>query len=250
MRATNLLRLADALPRGPIVAIGIAAGFAFCLGAYVGMQPSTGTEVLPVQEGMGEMSQEEMMEMYDQAGQPDQHHEALKVFVGTWDADLKTMMEGWEEFNTTGTATYEMTMGGRFLAMDFKSTVMGEPMNGMNLTGYHKAKERYESIWVDDSSTALNYMTGQKTDDGWVYEGEETDPVAGQTLPVRDVIVMQGDDKFTFTRHYPAEAAGMMGIPVEEGAKWAPGFEIVYTRAKGDAAGGGAGNAAGTLNRR
>lgn len=231
-----------------LLALCLGAGAVFGLGLYVGAGSSdpSGFEIVPVQEGMGEMDPEAMMEMYAQAGQPGDHHEALKVFVGTWDADLKTMMAGWEEMNTTGSATYEMMFGDRFITMDFKSSVMGEPMRGMNLTGYHKAKQRYESIWIDDTNTALNYMVGQKTEDGWVYEGEETDPIAGMTLPVRDVIVMHGNDKFTFTRHYPAEAAGMMGIPVEEGKEWVPGFQIVYTRAdaeQGNDHGGDQGNA-------
>ena len=222
-----------------MLALSLGAGTVFGFGLYVGSgsagtSEAVGFEVLTVQEGMGEMDPEAMMEMYAQAGQPGEQHEEMKVFVGTWKADLKSMMAGMEDFNTTGTATYKPIMGGRFLHMDFKSTIMGEPMNGMNLTGYHKALKRYESIWIDDTGTALNYMTGKKTDDGWVYDGEETDPIAGQTLPVRDTIVMDGKDKFTFTRHYPAEAAAAMGIEVAEGQDWVPGFQIVYTRAGGD----------------
>ena len=242
MLALNTLRNAGPLPRGPITgpiaAVAIAA-VAFGLGSWATRTADSGHALVRTVPAQEEMDPEAMMEMYAQAGQPDEHHEALKVFVGTWDADLKSMMAGMEDFNTTGTATYKMMMGGRFISMDFKSTIMGEPMHGMNLTGYHKARQRYESIWLDDTNTALNYMVGQKTDDGWVYEGEETDPVAGQTLQVRDVIAMHGNDKFTFTRHYPAEAAAPMGIPVEEGQDWVPGFQIVYTRQNA----GGGGNA-------
>ncbi|NRA58098.1 MAG: DUF1579 family protein [Phycisphaerales bacterium] len=238
MLAPNDLRNAGLQARGtivtPITAIAIAT-IAFGAGSWVTRSADSTQDVaraVPVQE---EMDPEAMMEMYAQAGQPDEHHEALKVFVGTWDADLKTMMPDMEEFNTTGTATYEMMFGDRFIKLDFRSSVMGDPMRGMNLTGYHKARQRYESIWIDDKNTALNYLIGQKTEDGWVYEGEETDPVAGMTLPVRDLIVMDGDDKFTFTRHYPAEAAAAMNMPVEDGQDWVPGFQIVYTRAKADA---------------
>lgn len=222
--------LLSSFGRGPAVAIALAAGLAFGFGIAAGTHGGGGAATIqPVQDGMGEMDPEAMMEMYMQAGEPGEQHKALQVFVGDWDAKVESLMPGMD-FDSTGTAKYESIMDGRFVRMDFHGDVMGTPMHGISIAGYHKALDRYESIWIDGTNTAINYSIGEKTDKGWVYEGDETDPVMKMTVPVRDTIDMHGKDKFVFTRHYPAEAAAGMGIEVEEGEDWVGGFRITYTR--------------------
>lgn len=227
--------------RGPVVAIALAAGFAFGLGVAAGtLQDSGAAEINPVQEGM---DPEEMMKAWMQAGEPVEQHEEMKIFVGEWDAKLKGLMPGMD-YESTGTAKYETIMGGRFVRMDFHGDVMGTPMHGISISGYHRALDRFESIWIDGTGTAIAYATGEKTDAGWVYDSEETDPMAGVTMPVRDTIDMHGKDKMVFTRHYPADAAAGMGVQAEEGQDWVPGFQITYTRKQAGNegnAGGGAG---------
>lgn len=217
------------IARGTIATIAIASAAAFGLGIYAGQANHQGApnHLIPAQD---QMDPEAMMKAYEQLGKPDEHHKALEVFVGTWDVEFKTLMAGMEDFNSTGTATFESIMGGRFLRQDFKGDMMGSKFHGVGLTGYHKTLQRYEGVWFDDSNTAMAYFTGKKTDNGWLYEGEETDPMAGQTLKVQDAIAMHGNDHFTFTRSYPAQAAAAMGIPVEEGKQWVPGFVITYKR--------------------
>ena len=244
MRALNMLRCAGSLPRGPITgpiaAVGIAAGLAFGLGFVAATSSANsgqdhGRSVL-VQD---QMDQEAMMEAWMQSMQPGEQHEAMDAMVGTWKAELKSMMAPME---SVGTATFSRGMNGKFVRQDFKSTMMGVPMHGVSFTGYNKVLDRYESVWFDDMNTAMSFMTGKKTDDGWEYHGEETDPMTGKTLAIRDLLVMHGEDHFTFTRQYPAEAMKAQGMPVAEGAEWVDGFQVSYTRAEGDHDGNHGGN--------
>ena len=217
------------ISRGAITTVAIASAAAFGLGIYAGQAGPSGqpARVVPAQE---QMDPEAMKKEYEKLGQPDEHHKALEVFVGSWKVEFKSLMADMEAFNSTGTATFEPLMEGRFLKQDFKGEILGSPFHGIGLTGYHKTLQRYEGVWFDNGNTALSYMTGTKTNDGWLYEGEETDPMAGQTLKIQDAIAMHGNDHFTFTRSYPADAAAAMGIPVKEGQQWVPGFVITYKR--------------------
>ncbi|OAB55586.1 hypothetical protein AY599_26505 [Leptolyngbya valderiana BDU 20041] len=221
--------------RTPIAALALATGMAIGLGLAAGAHDGI-APVHPVQEGqegMGEMDPEAMMQMMAQLGAPDEHHEELHDFVGTWNTKMKALTPGMEAFNSTGKATFEATMGGRFIAQTYHGSMMGQNFKGVGLSGYNKAAKRYESVWHDDMGTAMYFMTGDKTDDGWVYEGKETDPMSGQTYPIRHVITMEGKDKFSFTMQYPPEVAAQMGAQAEDDQKWVDAFRIDYSRAQG-----------------
>lgn len=244
--------------RGPIAATAIitTTAAAFCLGLLAAAPAGEGGPTIqPVQEGQdwADMDPEDMMAMMAQMGQPGQEHEELAVFVGQWDTKMESLAPGMEAFNTAGTATFEPVMGGRFIKQSFSGTMMGQPMNGVGLTGYNKASKTYEGVWYDSMNTAIHMLTGEKTGTGWAYTGEETDPMSGETFEYRHAIEMDGDDKFTFTMQHTPEVAAMMGVQAEDGQAWVDSFRIHYTRkGAGDAAGGrtGGGGNAGNGNRR
>ncbi|NRA59226.1 MAG: DUF1579 family protein [Phycisphaerales bacterium] len=232
MNASTIIRCAGSLPRGPIAAVGIAAALAFGLGFVAATRSVDSNQELAssvlVQD---QMDQEAMMEAWMESMQPGEQHEAMDAMVGTWKAELKSMMAPME---SVGTATFTRGMNGKFVRQDFNSNMMGIPMHGISFTGYNKVLDRYESVWFDDMNTAMSFMTGKKTENGWEYHGEETDPMTGNTLDIRDLLIVHGEDHFTFTRQYPAQAMKAQGMPVPEGAEWVDGFQVSYTRAEGD----------------
>ncbi|MFI4915620.1 MAG: DUF1579 family protein [Phycisphaerales bacterium JB060] len=244
--------------RGPVLAAAIASAAALGLGLAAGARIGPASPATAVQEGnqdrgWQDMDPGAMMEMMAQMGAPGPQHKELAVFVGDWKTKMTAMGPGMEAFNSTGTATFEPIMGGRFIKQTFHGSMMGQDFTGMGLSGYNKASQRYEGVWHDDMNTALLYTTGQKTDTGWVYEGEETDPMSGETFAYRHVVTMDGKDAFSFVMQYPPEVAAQMGVRAEEGAKWADAFRIDYTRAGSDDApegGNRGGGNAGNGNRR
>lgn len=245
--------------RGPVIAVAIAAGMALGFGIAASTHGGGGSATIqPVQngqegqEGWGEMDPEAMMEMMAQLNEPGNEHKELAVFVGSWETKMEALSPGMEAFNSTGSATFESTMGGRFIKQHYNGSMMGQPMQGIGLSGYNKAAKQYEGVWHDSMGTALYVVTGEKTDTGWVYEGEETDPMSGEKFGYRHVITMDGKDKFSFVMQYPPEVAAGMGVEVEDGATWVDSFRITYTRkgAGNEMGGGGGGNNQGNNNRR
>ncbi len=66
---------------------------------------------------------------------------------------------------SSGTSTFKMILGGRYLQQDFKGKVMGQSFTGLGLMGYNNLSKKYESIWLDSMGTAM--MKGEGTfDDG------------------------------------------------------------------------------------
>ncbi len=249
---SRICTLLGSCGRGPVVAVAIASAAAFGLGLLASTDAGTrGHTIHTVQEGnqeggWGDMDQDAMMEMMAQLGTPGEEHEQLAVMVGSWDTKMEALSADMAAFNSTGSATFEPVMDGRFIKQNYSGSMMGAPMTGVGLSGYNKASKQYEGVWYDSMSTALYMVKGDKTDTGWVYEGEETDPMSGQKFAFRHVIKMDGKDKFSFTMQYPPEVAAQMGVQAEDGAKWADCFRISYTRkGAGGAAGGGAGNGMG-----
>lgn len=236
--------------RGPVVVTAIAAAVAFGLGFAASTHVDSGATIRPVQDGMGEMDPEAMMEMMAQMNAPGEQHEELKVFVGSWETKTEALSAGMEAFNSTGSATFEPVMDGRFIKQTFSGAMMGQDFTGIGLSGYNNASKKYEGVWHDSMSTALYMVTGEKTDTGWVYEGEETDPMSGEKFGYRHVITMDGTDAFSFVMQYPPEVAAGMGVQVAEGQDWVDSFRITYTRkgagngmgGNGNDNGGGGGN--------
>lgn len=219
---------------GFAAALALAGGAGVLIGQATGPGVPAPAGVLAVQE---QMDPEAMLRAWQEAGAPDEHHKQLHYFVGQWTTEMKSLMPGGEAFNSTGKASYEMIMGGRFLKSTYEGDMMGLPFTGHSLGGYNKVDRRWEALWMDTVSTAMYYYTGEKTDDGWVYMGSETDPMTRQTMRTKDVITVHGPDHFSFTRHYPnPENPANPDNPDNLGeGDWVAGFKIDYKRKGGNA---------------
>ena len=82
-------------------------------------------------------------------------------------------------------------MGGRDLQTKFSGPLMGVAFEGIGITGYDNTAGRYQSVWFDNTSTVLMFMSG--TQDAArktiVLTGEMND-LAHPTIviPVREVL--------------------------------------------------------------
>lgn len=160
--------------------------------------------VLPLaahaQEGEGTAPDAEMaamMEAYEQAGTPGEHHQALDRMAGEWDAEVKFWSDpDAEPMVTQATSTIEWVMDGRFLRETVESEFMGQPFHGVGYTGYNNVAGRYEASWMDNHSTALYRYEGQMDDQGrLVFHTESKDPVSGETVKQKSVSEFLSDDE-------------------------------------------------------
>ena len=139
-----------------------------CVGAVLAFGPEHDSNDAHT-DPMAEMSPDEMMAAYMALGNPGEHHEAMKLSVGDWDAKTSFIMDPAnpdQMQDGVGKVSVEMVMGGRFTKTKFDSDFMGVPFTGYAYSGYDNGREQHVSIWMDTMSTAITYMTGNMNEDG------------------------------------------------------------------------------------
>jgi len=164
----------------------------------------------------------EMMKKVEAAGTPGAAHKALEPLVGEWTAEVKSWMSPDAPPTVSkGSAKAQWTLNGRFVREEFKGEMMGKPFQGISLTGYDNQKQKYNSVWVDDMSTAIFASTGTAEGNGKVitFESKMDCPMTGEKdMPVKQVLRILSKDKHVFEMHDPRKG---------ENSKT---MEITYTR--------------------
>lgn len=200
---------------GCLLAIVTAAGVAMA-DHHEGKAKAAANESKPAAD-QANAAVDPMAEMM-KAAAPGQAHKNLEAMVGTWKAVVKnSFMAGQEP--TEGIAENKMIMGGRYLEMRFKGTMVGQPFEGYGLTGYDNTKKTYTSFWIDNMSTAWMSGAGSMDDKNktitFISMGEGTD---GKPAEYRTTTTMVDANKHVFTMH------------MKQGDQEMQVMEITYTR--------------------
>ncbi len=172
------------------------------------------------------LSQEEMMKRWQEAMTPGDAHKLLDQFVGSWETEGSTWMEGPDKPPSVskGTAEVKWALGGRFLQQDVIGEMMGMPMNGIGFSGYDNFKKKYNSFWIDNTATAMYTSEGTISKDGTVitYFGKMDEPMTGEKdKKVKFVETIIDHDKHVFEIHDLSMPGPNKKV-----------VEIVYTRKK------------------
>jgi hypothetical protein len=152
---------------------------------------------------------------------PGDNHKILSKMSGTWAATVTFWMQpGAPAMTSTATSVNEMVMGGRYLQSKNTGNMMGQPFEGLGITGYDNAKKVYVASWIDNFGTGILMMTGVWDDaaKGIVFTGSEVDPVSGKDMPIRQVMKMPDDN------------TQIMEMYSNMGGKEFKNMEIKYTR--------------------
>ena len=139
-----------------------------------------------------------MAEAFEKMAAVRPEHERLKAFEGNWTTTVKVWFGPGEPDTSTGTSRNSMVLGGRYVQMHYTGTFMGQPFNGIGLTGYDNLAGTYTSLWVDDASTTMALSTGQydAASNSWTYTGEMADPMnPGVRNKLREVIRIESPDR-------------------------------------------------------
>lgn len=172
--------------------ISLILGLCFVLTAFIG---STKT----AQET--QQMEQEMMEAYMKMMAPNENHEFLKNFVGEWDVTTTAWMKpGAEPVTSKGNAKAELIFGGRFLKVDFKGTMFGQPFEGIQITGYDNFQKKHITFWIDSTSTGFYFTEGIRDEDKKriVDTGVWQDPMGGEDMKVRNTTTLVSKDEYTF----------------------------------------------------
>jgi hypothetical protein len=170
-------------------------------------------------------SQDEMMKRWQESMTPGEAHKKLESLAGTWDAEVKTWMNGPTGEPMVSKATSECTvvLGGRFVEEKVTGEMMSQPFNGIGYTGYDNMKKKYVSVWMDNMGTMVMNMEGTADKGGatYTYWGKMDDPMTGQNKKVKAVARVIDNDKHVF-EYYDVTAYGDKK----------PTMQITYTRKK------------------
>lgn len=162
-----------------------------------------------------------MMAKWQAYASPNDNHKVLDPLVGTWSHVVTWWMTPDSQPEMAqGTTETQWVLGGRFLWHAATGTSMGQPFEGMGLTGFDNGKQTYQTIWMDNMGTGMvlgegTYDPGKKT---LTDRGRFTDPMIGQRS-YRGVITFVDDV------HYRYE----MFVADKNGKEFRM-MEIVYTR--------------------
>ena len=162
-----------------------------------------------------------MMESWQAYASPSDNHIVLDPLVGTWSHVVKWwMMPDSQPETSNGTSETKWVMGGRYLRHTATGTSMGQPFEGMGLTGFDNGRQTYQTIWMDNMGTGM--MIGEGTYDPnkktLTDHGSFTDPMMGQRS-YRGVVTFIDDD------HHSYEMYG-----TDKNGKEFRMMEIMYTR--------------------
>lgn len=162
-----------------------------------------------------------MMAAWQAYASPNDNHKVLNPLVGTWSHVVKGWMTPDSQPETSkGTTETKWMLGGRYLQHAVKGTSMGQPFEGMGLTGFDNGRQTYQTIWMDNMGTGMmigegTYDPGTKT---LTDHGRFTDPLTGQRS-YRGVVTFIDD------AHYSYE----LYVEDKDGKKFRM-LEITYTR--------------------
>ncbi|MBS1493531.1 MAG: DUF1579 domain-containing protein [Bacteroidetes bacterium] len=156
------------------------------------------------------------MKKWADAMTPGEQQKGMAKMTGEWKFTSKFWMApGQEPVSNTGTARYEMLLGGRYQKVTASASMMGMPYEGIGITGYNNVSKLFESSWVDNFRTGVMYMTGTMDDKGMItMTGSTVDPITGKIQMERQTIRPDGDNKYIMEIYDTKE--GQSEVKVEE----------------------------------
>ena len=152
---------------------------------------------------------------------PGAEQKVLEAMAGKWTYKGTFWMPDGKSQESTGTSTSEMIYGGRFLKETVIGTWMGQPFEGVGITGYDNVKGEYTSIWYDNMATSI--MTSAGSFDAATKTlklgGTASCPMTGiKDMPMRSETVITDNSTHTMTSYMTMDG------------KESKGMEIVSTR--------------------
>lgn len=172
-----------------LAAVALVGGAAFVTAAALRPQDKK------PEGGMPDMDPAMIQKMMELAT-PGEPHKELAKMAGNWELDFKMRMSPDSDWiDAKGTSEIKPLLGGRYVMETVKFSMMGMPVEGINILGYDNNKQEYTSLWADTWSTWWQSTRGKETADGTIEMKGTMVDVAGER-PFRMVISTKSDDHY------------------------------------------------------
>jgi Protein of unknown function (DUF1579) len=143
---------------------------------------------------------------------PTEEHKILAADEGTWDATVKSYVNGptAEPSVSKGTEVNEVMVGGLWVLSRFDGEVGGTKFQGRGQFGFDPLKKKYVGTWVDSMTATISLLEGSydaKTRT-MTYVGDGVDPSTKMKYTQRMVTTMKADGTRAFTLYMKFEGRG------------------------------------------
>jgi uncharacterized protein DUF1579 len=142
---------------------------------------------------------------------PGEVHKMLARSAGTWTATVTMWMQpGAQGAASPATAVNEMIMGGRYLQSKNTGSFMGQPFEGLGITGYDNVKKVFFNTWIDNFGTGVMTMTGTWDDANKCinYSGSMTDPTSAKEVRIKEIWRFLDDNNQVLEMYAPGPNGG------------------------------------------
>ncbi|MBA3647847.1 MAG: DUF1579 family protein [Chitinophagales bacterium] len=122
--------------------------------------------------------------------------QAMAKYAGDWQAEYIMWMDTTaESMSFPLTVHRDMIMNNLFMTSRYTGTVMEMAYDGINTIGYDLKKGTFQSVWIDNMNSNINYLEGKPSTDGKSIEfkGIAGDAIPGKNIQYREVITFTDD---------------------------------------------------------
>jgi len=135
---------------------------------------------------------------------PGSVHQMMAESSGEWNSSITMWADPSQPpQKMDGSCTNEMIMGGRYLKLSYKSTMMGMPFEGMMLLGFDNAKKEFTSVWYDNMGTGTSVSTGtyNSQESTLTLMGIMFEPTTGKDVKYRETMKFVDKDNQIMTMY-------------------------------------------------
>jgi hypothetical protein len=135
---------------------------------------------------------------------PGENHKILAKEVGTWEGEVTQWMDPTQPpTKTKATNVVKMAFDGLYQISDFKTTMMGKPMQGKSTVGYDNVKKMYVSSWIDNMGSGIVNMSGTYDEATKTVnlKGKQSDPMTGTESDIRQEMKYLDNDTYVLSMY-------------------------------------------------
>lgn len=152
---------------------------------------------------------------------PGPEHALLKPLEGTFSSQVKMWMGPGDPTVSTGLMKNSFRLNGLYLFHDYKGDQVEGPFprfEGQGYFGFNSTSGRFEGLWVDNVSTAMQMETGTVDASGKIFEmlSEFEMPGQGTTFKKRSIITVIDNDHHTMESYIsPPDGQEMKNMMID-----------------------------------
>ena len=191
---------------GAAVVVGLAVSGAMLAANAAPVVAKTEIKPSAKAEPAKPLTEQERMTAWLRATTPGDAHKVLGGFVGRWSSHVKMQMDAAQPIQeSNGTAEGAMVLGGRFVQVVHRGTVMGQPFEGIMLAGYDNFAKKYVATWADNMGTSIVQYGGSfdKNSKRLMMGALYTDPMTGKPTKSRSVTTFVSPTSWTYEEYQP-----------------------------------------------